>query len=79
MGFICAAPEFHSRQRRRGNRAGNGTAFTSRCGEISYTARLNGKVITEKGAAEKAAPGSIGLRHDGAPIQFANIYVRELK
>jgi hypothetical protein len=45
----------------------------------NYTVRLNDKVITEKGFAGKETTGPIGLRHDGAPIQFANIYVRELK
>ena len=43
-----------------------------------YQVRLNDKLVIEN---EAAAPygGAIGLKHDGAPIQFANIYVRELK
>ena len=45
----------------------------------TYTVRLNDKVVTENGSAGKATVGPIGLRHDGAPIQFANIYVWELE
>ena len=42
-----------------------------------YEARLNDKLVIENDAA---APyeGSIALRHN-APIQFANIYIREIK
>ena len=43
-----------------------------------YRVRLNDKLVIENAAA---APnkGAIGLLHDGAPIQFANIYIREIK
>lgn len=42
-----------------------------------YVVRLNDKVVVEKGVA--GSNGPVGLQHDGSPIQFANIYVRELK
>lgn len=44
-----------------------------------YTLRLNGAATIENGFTGEKAAAPIGLRHDGAPIQFANIYVREIK
>ena len=43
------------------------------------TARLNDEVILEKAMAGNPAEGGIGLQHSGVPLQFANIYVREIK
>ena len=42
-------------------------------------ARMNDKVILEKMLPGTPMEGMVGLQHSGAPIQFANIYVRELK
>jgi hypothetical protein len=42
-------------------------------------ARLNDKVLVEKTLGDAPREGVFGLEHSGAPIQFANIYVRELK
>jgi len=43
-----------------------------------YSVRLNDKLIIDKASGAGPLTGGIALRHDGAPIQFANIYVREL-
>jgi hypothetical protein len=43
------------------------------------TARLNDKVFLEKTLGDAPPEGVFGLEHAGTPIQFANIYVRELK
>jgi hypothetical protein len=44
------------------------------------TVNLNGKTVIEN-AQLPGVPrrGPIGLQHHGAPIEFANIYVREIK
>ncbi|HEY0551429.1 MAG TPA: DUF1080 domain-containing protein, partial [Verrucomicrobiae bacterium] len=44
-----------------------------------YSVRLNDKVVMDKLEGSGPLTGGIGLRHAGAPIQFANIYIRELK
>jgi hypothetical protein len=43
------------------------------------SAQLNDKKIIDRTLTGVPAEGFIGLQHDGAPIQFANIYVKELK
>jgi len=49
---------------------------TKRRGQLSLT--LDGQTIFENVAAAGAAARTrIGLRHDGRPIEFANIFVRE--
>ena len=43
------------------------------------TVRLNDKLVSEKTLTGAPMKGPLGLRHDGGAIQFANIYVKELK
>ncbi|MEW6157272.1 MAG: DUF1080 domain-containing protein, partial [Verrucomicrobiota bacterium] len=44
------------------------------------TVRVNGKIVIENARLPGLPPrGPIGLQHHGDPIQFANLYVRELK
>ncbi len=46
--------------------------------ENRLTVRMNGKLLLDE-TARRAGRDSIGLEHVGSPIEFANIYVRELK
>lgn len=44
------------------------------------TVKLNGKTVVENAQLpDVPSRGSIGLQHHGDPIQFGNLYVRELK
>lgn len=44
------------------------------------TVKLNGKTVIENAQLpDVPSRGAIGLQHHGDPVQFANIFVRELK